>query len=189
MKPTLPIFYLFAIAGMLLFPSFLLYLVDRRRQKNRQAKKPSISFGWQVAGSLLFFLGSSVLGVGIYGCATFEGTEAGERHPLVSETLAQSDVLVVSSKYKADDASFAKKNAACARIINRRLSSDAYLSYTDQFYNKKKLYLSDITSAEGDPEMSARNMQIVQYLVTEQSGIFTLPRIKYYLVFGTQGGA
>ena len=91
--------------------------------------------------------------------------------------------------YKADDASFAEKNAACARIINRRLSSDAYLSYTDQFYNKKKLYLSDITSAEGDPEMSARNMQIVQYLVTEQSGIFTLPRIKYYLVFGTQGGA
>ena len=180
---TLPIFFLFGAAAFFMLLSFLLFLIDKGKQK----KQKSLPFIWQIAGSAFFFLGISIAAVGAYGCALFDGTEAGERQDLLSERLSQKEVLVISSKYQADDVPFSKKSEECARIINRHLSSDAFLSYTDQFYNKKKLPLSAITSAEGDPNMSAKNMTLVQYLVTEKSGIFSMPKVHYYLIFGTQG--
>ena len=69
--------------------------------------------------------------------------------------------------------------------INKK-DAEEKLEYVDALMSKKKIPLKKIHEVKYSEDLTAKQVQMVEYLVISKDGHFTMPEVYYYIIFGQE---
>lgn len=173
------IFSLLAGGMIFLVLTGIIIAFDNRKRKY---KKKTLAFHWRIIGiictvvSLVFFLQFAGR------MRNFDGEEAGDRKLLLRSTTKLTEVTVNTTASK-EDITLEKGYEQVVEGITEK-TKDIELVYVDALLNKKHLKLDEIREIKYSEDLTAKQVQLVEYLVVEKDGYFTKPGIHYYIIFG-----
>lgn len=173
------IFSLLAGGMIFLLLTGIIISFDNRRRKY---KKKMLAFHWRVIGILCTVL-SMVCFIQFAGrMIHFDGEEYGDRKILLRSTTKLSEVKIPSGNASLD-ANLEERYEEVLEGIEKG-SKEMELEYADALLKKKRLALGEIREVKYSEDLTAKQVQLVEYLVMEKDGYFTKPGIHYYIILG-----
>lgn len=173
------IFILLGIGVVFLFLTSILIGIDNRRRKY---KKKMLSLHWRIVG--IIFASIAFVNFMLFAkyCFNFNGEECGTRKILLRSTMELSDITLASDNAKIED-TLDKCYEDVIRMIEEK-NSEQRIRFVDTLLNKKEVTLNQFHEVKYSKDLTAKQVQVVEYLVTIKKGSFTKPDIYYYIIFG-----
>lgn len=173
------IFILLIVGLIFLFLTGILIACDNRKRKY---KKKVLRLHWRVLGIVFTFIAMFSLIKFTSYMIHFDGEECGDRKVLLRTTMELSDVKVPSKDAKLD----ITLQEDCEEIIKQleEGNTEKELEYVDALLNKKRIPFSKIHEVKYSKDLTAKQVQMVEYLVSCKDGFFTRPEVYYYIIFG-----
>lgn len=173
------IFLLLAGGLFFLLLTGIIIAFDNRRRKY---KKKILALHWRIIGIICTVLFLVCFTQFIGRILNFKGEECGDRKILLRSTTKLTEVKI-PSKNATLDATLEEEYEKVLEGIEKG-SKEIELEYVDALLNKKHLLLEEIREVKYSKDLTAKQVQIVEYLVMEKDGYFTKPGIHYYIIFG-----
>ncbi|MCI8407982.1 MAG: hypothetical protein HFJ09_01755 [Lachnospiraceae bacterium] len=173
------IFLLLAGGMLFLVLTGIIIAIDNHKRKY---KKKILAFHWRIIGIVTTVLAFVCLTQFTGKILNFEGTECGDRKILLRTTTRLADVKI-PSKNATLDTTLEEGYEQILEGIEKG-SREIKLEYVDALLNKKHLVLEEIREVKYSKDLTAKQVQFVEYLVIEKDGHFTKPGIHYYIIFG-----
>lgn len=175
------IFVLLAIGLVFLLLTGIIIACDNRR---RRYKKKTLRLRWRVLGIVFTIIAVVSLEQFVHYVAHFDGQEYGERKILLRTTLNLSDVVIPSGNATLDK-TLEEEYQDIIQKINKK-DAEEKLEYVDALMSKKKIPLKKIHEVKYSEDLTAKQVQMVEYLVISKDGHFTMPEVYYYIIFGQE---
>lgn len=173
------IFSLLAGGMLFLILTGIIIAIDNHRRKY---KKKILALHWRIIGIVTTVLAFVCLTQFTGKILNFKGTECGDRKILLRSTTKLAEVKI-PSKNATLDATLEEEYEHVLEGIAEG-SKEIKLEYVDALLNKKHLALEEIREVKYSKDLTAKQVQFVEYLVMEKDGYFTKPGIHYYIIFG-----
>ncbi|MBD5087212.1 MAG: hypothetical protein HDT30_00130 [Clostridiales bacterium] len=173
------IFSLLAGGLFFLLLTGIIIAFDNRRRKY---KKKILALHWRIIGIICTVLSLVCFTQFIGRMLNFKGEECGDRKILLRSTTKLTEVKIPSKNATLDVTLEEEYEKVLEGIGNG--SREIELEYVDALLNKKHLLLEEIREVKYSTDLTAKQVQIVEYLVMEKDGYFTKPGIHYYIIFG-----
>lgn len=144
----------------------------------KKDRKKKLTFKGQVAGTLCFVISLSMFistGLAIHYGKT---VSVSDEKRMLTDTVSTSEAVLVSGA----DSSTALTAAAYEKALD---DEGAYIIFTDQFLNRRKVMLADVVAADKDDDLSADKVKIDRFLCRENGKMFWKGGICYGLHFGS----
>lgn len=173
------IFSLLAIGMVFLLFTGIIIAIDNHRRKY---KKKMLALHWRIIGIICTTLSLVSFAQFAGRMIHFEGEECGDRKILLRSTTKLTEVKIPSDDAKLDVTLEEGYDQVMEGISEG--SKEIKLEFVDALLNKKHLPLDEIRQVKYSTDLTAKQVQFVEYLVMEKDGYFTKPGIHYYVVFG-----
>ena len=173
------IFSLLAGGIFFLIITGIIIAFDNRR---RRYKKKILALHWRIIGIICTVLSLVCFTQFTGRMLNFQGEECGDRKILLRSTTKLTDVKI-TNKNATLNTNLEEEYEQVLEGIEKG-SKEIELEYVDALLNKKRLVLEEIREVKYSTDLTAKQVQIVEYLVMEKDGYFTKPGIHYYIIFG-----
>lgn len=175
------IFLLLAGGVFFLILTGIIIAIDNHRRKY---KKKVLALHWRILGIIFTILTFVCFTQFTSKILNFQGEECGDRKVLLRSTTKLTEVRIPSENAKLD-ATLEEEYEQILEGIEKG-SEEIKLEYVDALLNKKYLPLEEIREVKYSKDLTAKQVQFVEYLVMEKDGYFTKPGIHYYIIFGQE---
>lgn len=175
------IFVLLILGLVFLFLTGIIIACDNRKRKY---KKKTLRLRWRILGIVFTIIAVVSLGQFVRYVVHFDGEEYGDRKVLLRSTMTLSDVKIPSGDAKLDQ-TLADDYEEIIEQINSK-NSEQKIEYVDALLSKRQIALEKIHEVKYSEDLSAKQVQIVEYLVVSKDGYFTMPEVYYYIIFGQE---
>ena len=173
------IFILLGIGFVFLFLTSILIGIDNRKRKYREKM---LSFHWRIVGIIFAIIAFVNFMLFAKYSFNFNGQECGTRKILLRSTMELTDLTLASDDAKLE-ATLDKCYEDVIHMIEEKDSKQT-LRFVDTLLNKKEVTLDQFQEVKYSEDLSAKQVQVVEYLVNVKSGSFTKPGVYYYIIFG-----
>lgn len=175
------IFVLLILGLVFLFLTGIIIACDNRKRKY---KKKTLRLHWRILGIVFTVIAVVSLGQFVRYVVHFDGEEYGDRKVLLRSTMTLSDVKIPSGDAKLDQ-TLADSYKEIIEQINSS-NSEQKIEYVDALLSKRQIPLEKIHEVKYSEDLSAKQVQIVEYLVVSKDGYFTMPEVYYYIIFSQE---
>lgn len=175
------IFILLIIGLVFLLLTGIIIACDNRKRKY---KKKTLRLRWRVLGIVFTIIAFVSLGQFAHYTVNFDGEEYGERKILLRTTLDLSEVSIPSGDATLDKA-LDENYEEIIQKINAKEEKQT-IEYIDALMSKKRIPLKKIHEVKYSEDLTANQVQMVEYLVISKDGHFTMPEVYYYIIFGEE---
>ena len=169
------IFILLIIGLVFLLLTGIIIACDNRKRKY---KKKTLRLRWRVLGIVFTIIAFVSLGQFVHYTVNFDGEEYGERKILLRTTLDLSEVSIPSGDATLDKA-LDENYEEIIQKINAKEEKQT-IEYIDALMSKKRIPLKKIHEVKYSEDLTANQVQMVEYLVISKDGHFTMPEVYYY---------
>lgn len=175
------IFILLIIGLVFLLLTGIIIACDNRKRKY---KKKTLRLRWRVLGIVYTIIAFVSLGQFVHYTVNFDGEEYGERKILLRTTLNLSEINIPSGNATLDE-TLDKQYVEIIKKINNK-DEEQKIEYVDALMSKKRIPLKRIHEVKYSKDLTANQVQMVEYLVISKDGYFTMPEVYYYIIFGEE---
>lgn len=175
------IFVLLIIGLVFLLLTGIIIACDNRRRKY---KKKTLRLHWRVLGILFTIITFVSLGRFVYYVINFDGEECSDRKILLRTTLDLTEVTIPSGDATLDKTLKNNYEETIQKIDAK--DEEQKIEYVDALMSKKKIPLKKIHEVKYSKDLTANQVQMVEYLVISKDGQFTMPEVYYYIIFGEE---
>lgn len=175
------IFILLIIGLVFLLLTGIIIACDNRKRKY---KKKTLRLRWRVLGIVFTIIAFVSLGQFVHYTVNFDGEEYGERKILLRTTLDLSEVSIPSGDATLDK-TLDENYEEIIQKINAKEEKQT-IEYIDALMSKKRIPLKKIHEVKYSEDLTANQVQMVEYLVISKDGHFTMPEVYYYIIFGEE---
>ena len=181
MVQGMTIYILLIIGLVFLLLTGIIIACDNRKRKY---KKKTLRLRWRVLGIVFTIISFVSLGQFVHYTVNFNGEEYGDRKILLRTTLNLSEVSIPSGDATLDK-TLDKVYEDIIQKINAK-DEEQKIEYVDALMSKKTIPLEKIHEVKYSEDLTANQVQMVEYLVISKDGHFTMPEVYYYIIFGEE---